>query len=70
MRELIAEVSAEAVTDAGLQPADIGGICVGVFDNGFSKQSFEAALVGAGNTRLARIPATRVENAGGGRRRW
>ncbi|ASR36544.1 acetyl-CoA acetyltransferase [Prauserella marina] len=63
VQDLIAEVSAEAVTDAGLQPADIGGIYVGVFNNGFSKQSFEAALVGAGNKQLARIPAARVENA-------
>lgn len=35
----------------------------GVFNNGFSPQSFEAALVGVGHPELARTPATRVENA-------
>ncbi|GFZ99232.1 thiolase domain-containing protein [Nesterenkonia alkaliphila] len=60
---LMAQVSEAAVTHAGLEPQDIDAISVGVFNNGFSRQGFEAALVGAGSPALAQIPATRYENA-------
>ncbi len=60
---LIAEVAMQAVADAGLAPSDIDGIFVGVFNNGFSRQSFEAGLVGVGCPELARTPAVRLENA-------
>jgi acetyl-CoA C-acetyltransferase len=60
---LMTEVAAEALGDAGLNPDDIGLITVGVFGAGFSRQTFEAALVGAGTPELARVPAVRTENA-------
>jgi acetyl-CoA C-acetyltransferase len=63
LERLIATVSSAAVEDAGLEPGDIDAIFVGVFNNGFSKQGFEAALVGAGVPALASVPAARAENA-------
>lgn len=63
VEELIAEVAVAAIDDAGLSVTDVDVIYVGVFNNGFSPQSFEAALAGVGHPELARIPATRVENA-------
>jgi acetyl-CoA C-acetyltransferase len=63
VESLMAEVAMAAVADAGLSASDIDGIYVGVFNNGFSRQSFEAALVGVGHPELARIPAVRLENA-------
>jgi acetyl-CoA C-acetyltransferase len=60
---LIADVSGAAIEDAGLEPGDIDAIFVGVFNNGFSAQGFEAALVGAALPALAAVPATHVENA-------
>ncbi|WP_150461283.1 thiolase domain-containing protein [Nesterenkonia ebinurensis] len=63
LESLMAEVSGKAIADAGLGPEDLDGIAVGVFNNGFSSQGFEAALVGASNPALAQVPATRYENA-------
>ncbi|MEV1294875.1 thiolase domain-containing protein [Pseudonocardia sp. NPDC049635] len=60
---LIADVSASALADAELDAADVDAISVGVFGAGFSRQSFDAALVGAGAPELARIRAVRSENA-------
>ncbi|MEV7132166.1 thiolase domain-containing protein [Arthrobacter sp. NPDC093128] len=60
---LIAAVSSAAVEDAGLDPRDIDAVFVGVYNNGFSSQGFEAALVGSALPELAGVPATRVENA-------
>lgn len=60
---LMAEVSTKAVADAGLGPEDIDAVSVGVYNNGFSQQGFEAALVGAGTPELAEVPAARAENA-------
>lgn len=63
VESLIAEVAMAAVDDAGLAPGDVDAIFVGVFNNGFSRQSFESALVGVGHPELARVPAVRMENA-------
>ncbi|WP_326731668.1 thiolase domain-containing protein [Streptomyces phaeochromogenes] len=63
VESLMAEVSTAAIEDAGLEPGDIDAVFVGVFNSGFSKQSFEAALVGSAAPALARVPATRLENA-------
>ena len=63
VESLIAEVAMAAVIDAGLGATDIDAVYVGVFNNGFSRQSFEAALVGVGHPELARVPAVRLENA-------
>jgi acetyl-CoA C-acetyltransferase len=63
LESLVAEVAAPAIADAGLEATDVDAIFVGVFNNGFSKQGFEAALVGAGVPELALVPSTRLENA-------
>lgn len=60
---LMADVSGKAIADAGLGPEDIDAMTVGVYNNGFSRQGFEAALVAAGNPALASAPAVRMENA-------
>lgn len=60
---LVAQVAEWALADAGLEPGDIDAIYVGVYNHGFSKQSFEAALVGTGVPSLAQVPAVRAENA-------
>ncbi|PIL18879.1 acetyl-CoA acetyltransferase [Puniceibacterium antarcticum] len=60
---LMAGVTGPALDHAGVAPEDLDGIFVGVFNNGFSDQDFQGALVGMGDERLARVPATRYENA-------
>lgn len=60
---LMAEVSLPALVHAGIPPSDVDAIYVGVMNNGFSTQDFQASLVGMGHEELARIPATRLENA-------
>ncbi len=60
---LVAEVAISAIRHAGVAPADIDAIYVGVFNGGFSRQGFSAALVGMAVPELAHVPATRVENA-------
>ncbi|GAA4391233.1 thiolase domain-containing protein [Tsukamurella soli] len=63
VEDLMAEVSTTAIVDAGLATADVDAAFVGVFNSGLSRQSFEAALLGAGSPELARVPASRHENA-------
>lgn len=60
---LMADVVTQALEHAGVSAGDVDGIFVGVFNNGFSRQDFQAALVGMGNEGLAHTPATRFENA-------
>lgn len=60
---LMGEVTGPALAHAGVAAEDVDGIFVGVFNNGFSDQDFQGALVGMGNEALARVPATRYENA-------
>jgi len=60
---LIARVSGEALIHAGVGHHQLDGIYVGVMNNGFSKQGFEAAQVALGQQELAYVPATHVENA-------
>ncbi|MCO5731400.1 acetyl-CoA acetyltransferase [Rhizobium sp. SSA_523] len=61
--QLMASVVAPAIEHAGIESADIDGIFVGVMNNGFSKQDFQAALVAMGDERLTYTPAVRFENA-------
>lgn len=61
--QLMASVVAPAVAHAGIDVADIDGIFVGVMNNGFSRQDFQASLVAMGDERLAHTPAVRFENA-------
>src|SRR5438270_6409013 len=63
VESLIARVSGEALAHAGVGHDQVDGIYVGVMNNGFSKQGFEASQVALGQPDLAYVPATRVENA-------
>ncbi|WP_046868537.1 acetyl-CoA acetyltransferase [Microvirga massiliensis] len=63
VESLMARVSGEALAHAGVGPEDVDGIYVGVMNNGFSKQGFEAAQVALSQPELAHVPATRLENA-------
>ncbi|MDZ5698701.1 acetyl-CoA acetyltransferase [Chelativorans sp. M5D2P16] len=60
---LMASVVDPALTHAGVEPGEVDGIFVGVMNNGFSKQDFQAALVGMTDEALAHTPAMRLENA-------
>lgn len=60
---LMAQAVAEALTHAGIAPEDVDGIFAGVYNNGFSRQDFQGALVAMGDVRFANTPATRYENA-------
>lgn len=60
---LMAEVVPDALAHAQVDAADVDGVFVGVYNNGFSTQDFQAALVSVADARLARTPATRLENA-------
>ena len=63
IESLIGRVSAEALAHAGVGPSDVDAITVGVYNNGFARQGFEAALVALSNPDLANVPASHVENA-------
>jgi acetyl-CoA C-acetyltransferase len=60
---LMADVSAAALSHADVPAEAIDGIFVGVLNNGFSPQGFEAAQVALGVPALAHVPAVRLENA-------
>ncbi len=60
---LIAEVGSSALDHAGVSPVDVDFVTVGVLNNGFSKQGFEAGLVSVAVPGLEHAPAMRTENA-------
>jgi acetyl-CoA C-acetyltransferase len=60
---LMAAAIGPALDHAGIVPEDVDGIFVGVFNNGFSKQDFQAGLVAMGDERFTHTPAVRYENA-------
>ena len=60
---LMADAVAQALEHAQIGAEDVDGIFAGVFNNGFSKQDFQGALVAMGDARFAHTPATRFENA-------
>lgn len=60
---LMAEAVSQALSHAQIGAQDVDGIFVGVFNNGFSKQDFQGALVAMGTEGLSHTPATRYENA-------
>ena len=60
---LMAEVARPALDHAGLPPEAVDGIFVGVWNNGFSRQDFQGALVAMGTPELAGVPFLRCENA-------
>jgi acetyl-CoA C-acetyltransferase len=63
LETLMAQVVPAALAHAGIAPSDVDGIYVGVFNNGFSAQAFEGALVGMALEDLASVPSARLENA-------
>jgi acetyl-CoA C-acetyltransferase len=63
LEELICRAAADAMTDAGIEPADIDQIFVGTFNPGLVVQDFPSTLVLNGNEGLRFKPATRIENA-------
>jgi acetyl-CoA C-acetyltransferase len=60
---LIAQVAGAAIEDAGIAPAEIDGVFVGLFNNGFSKQDFPSSLPMQAMPELRFKPSTRYENA-------
>ena len=60
---LAGRVAAEAIDHAGLDPAEIGAVFLGTFNNGFSAQDFPASLPSLTVPALRHVPSMRVENA-------
>ena len=60
---LMARVVGDALAHAEVDAGAVDGIYVGVMNNGFSKQDFQAGLVAMSDGRLAHTASTRVENA-------
>lgn len=60
---LIAEVGSEALRHAGLTAADVDFATLGVYNNGFAEQRFEAGLLGVAIPGLETVPAVHLENA-------
>jgi acetyl-CoA C-acetyltransferase len=60
---LMGSVIPGAIEHAGLTPEDVDGVFVGVYNNGFTTQDFQAGLVSMAVPALAEVPATRLENA-------
>lgn len=60
---LMAEVARPALDHAGVDAGDVDGIFVGVYNNGFTRQDFQGALVAMGTPELAGVPFLRTENA-------
>ncbi|MBY3987838.1 acetyl-CoA acetyltransferase [Rhodococcus fascians] len=62
---LIGSVVPEALAHAEVTASEVDGLFVGVYNNGFSNQDFQAALVSITQPELQFTPAMRVENACG-----
>lgn len=63
LEELMAGVIAPALDHAGVGAADVDGVFVGCFNNGFSPQAFEGAVAAMAMPELSEVPSTRLENA-------
>ena len=63
LESLIGQVADAAITDAGLTAAEVDGVFVGTFNNGFSKQDFPSSLPLQSMPDLRFKPAARYENA-------
>ena len=63
IESLMALVARGAIEDAGVAPAEIEAVFVGVFNNGFTKQDFPSSLVFQSVPELRFTPSTRYENA-------
>lgn len=62
---LMEAVIPSALEHSGIDAEDVDGVFVGVYNSGFSTQSFQAGLVSMAVPALAGVPATRLENACG-----
>ena len=60
---LMAAVAGPALAHAGVTAGDVDGLFVGVFNNGFTRQDFQGALVALAEPGLRHVPAVRLENA-------
>lgn len=60
---LVGRVAGAAIEDAGIDAAEIDGVFVGMFNNGFSKQDFPSSIPLQHIDALRFKPATRYENA-------
>ena len=60
---LIEQVAGTAIADAGIEAAQVDGVFVGLFNNGFSRQDFPSSLAMQSIEDLRFKPATRYENA-------
>ncbi|MCP2091675.1 UNVERIFIED_ORG: acetyl-CoA C-acetyltransferase [Paraburkholderia sediminicola] len=60
---LIASVSRNALTDAGVSAQEVGGVWLGNLNGGFESGIFNSSLVMQSDEGLRWKPATRVENA-------
>ena len=63
IESLFGRVAMAAIHDAGIEPAEVDGAFVGVFNGGFSKQDFFASLLLSHVPELRFKPTTRYENA-------
>ncbi|PQZ84580.1 MULTISPECIES: acetyl-CoA acetyltransferase [unclassified Brevundimonas] len=63
LESLIEQVAHGAIVDAGLDDHDIDGVFVGVFNSGFSRQSFASSLPMNSAPGLRFKPAVGIENA-------
>src|ERR1700761_8024981 len=63
LESLITRTAADAIADAGLEPADIDAIYIGTMNAGFQRQEFPSSLVLQTDPALRFKPSTRVENA-------
>ena len=63
IESLIVKVSQEALSDAGVDAADVDEVYLGHMNAGFSAQDFTASLVYQASDDFRFKPATRVENA-------
>jgi acetyl-CoA C-acetyltransferase len=63
VESLITRVARPALDHAGVAPADVDFVAVGVFNNGMTPQGFEGSLVSLGVPELRFTPAIHVENA-------
>lgn len=60
---LMQQVALPALDHAGVSAGNVDGIFVGVYNNGFTRQDFQGALVAMGTPELAGVPFMRTENA-------
>ena len=63
VESLITDVTLGALADAGVAPADVDEIYLGMFNGGFVRQEFPSSLVLQAHEDLRFKPATRLENA-------